>query len=314
MAEAPALSDAVMIEAALHELVNKSANPHVPYGPDEVAADAAACVEAGATLLHFHARDPESGEQRWHDDALYVDTVVRMRAFGVPADVPWYPTYPGVQPEVAVHDSMPHVDALARDVGLELAAIDVGSGNLSPYQPHTHEFLAADGVKRLPHSLFREFTEFCRAHGLRPYLGVYEPGHIRHVAAYLDAGWLDVPLVLKCFFSEHHPYGLPPVSRSVEMTAEILATVLAGVEYEWFVQCYGRAIWSLAPAALATGGHVRVGLGDYHPWDWPDTGGDQPTNAELVERAAKLAGDAGRPVGTVAETRRRLGLPRHPGS
>jgi len=227
----------------------------------------------------------------------------------VPADLPWYPTYPGVRPEEAVHDSMPHVAVLARDVGLELAAIDVGSGNLSPYEPETHEFLAADGVKRLPHSLFREFTDFCRAHGLRPYLGVYEPGHIRHVAAYLDAGWLDAPLVLKCFFSEHHPYGLPPVARSVEMTAEVLATVLAGVEYEWFVQCYGRAIWDLAPAALAHGGHVRVGLGDYHPWDWADTGADQPTNAELVERAAKLAGDAGRPIATVAETRSRLGLP-----
>jgi len=309
MADASDVRDGVMIEAALHELVSKSANPHVPYGPEEVAADAAACAEAGATLVHFHARDPESGEQRWHDDALYTTTVTRMHALGVPADLPWYPTYPGVRPEEAVHDSMPHVAVLAREVGLELAAIDVGSGNLSPYEPETHEFLAADGVKRLPHSLFREFTDFCRAHGLRPYLGVYEPGHIRHVAAYLDAGWLDAPLVLKCFFSEHHPYGLPPVARSVEMTAEVLATVLAGVEYEWFVQCYGRAIWDLAPAALAHGGHVRVGLGDYHPWDWADTGADQPTNAELVERAAKLAGDAGRPLATVAETRSRLGLP-----
>jgi uncharacterized protein (DUF849 family) len=308
MAAAPRTSDGVMIEAALHELVSKAANPHVPYGPEEVAADAVACAEAGATLVHFHARDPESGEQRWHDDALYVATVTRMHALGVPVDLPWYPTYPGVRPEVAVDDSMPHVAVLAREVGLELAAIDVGSGNLSPYQPDTHKFLSADGVKRLPHSLFRVFTDFCRAHGLRPYLGVYEPGHIRHVAAYLDAGWLDAPLVLKCFFSEHHPYGLPPVARSVEMTAEILATVLAGVEYEWFVQCYGRAIWDLAPAALASGGHVRVGLGDYHPWDWADTGTDQPTNAELVERAAKLAGDAGRPVVNIAETRSRLGL------
>ena len=299
-----------MIEVALHELVSKSANPNVPYGPEEVAADAAVCVDAGATLVHFHARDSATGEQRWHDDELYTDAVTRMRALGVADDVPWYPTYPGVRPEVAVHDSMPHLAVLAHNAtALELAAIDVGSGNLSPYHPETREFLAADGVKRLPHSLFHEFTEFCRAHGLRPYLGVYEPGHIRHVAAYLDAGWLDAPLVLKCFFSEHHPYGLPPVARSVEMTAEILGTVLAGVEYEWFVQCYGRAIWDLAPAALATGGNVRVGLGDYHPWDWPDDGTDQPTNAELVEGAAKLAGDAGRPVAAVPETRHRLGLP-----
>src|SRR5206468_3237347 len=98
-----ALSDPVRLRvlsliAASDELVGKSANPHVPYGPEEVAADAAVCVEAGATLVHFHARDAESGEQRWHDDALYTDAVARMRALGVGEDVPWYPTYPGVRP------------------------------------------------------------------------------------------------------------------------------------------------------------------------------------------------------------------------
>ena len=126
----------VIIEVALHELVSKAANPNVPYGPDEVAADAAACFETGATLLHFHARDAASGAQRWHDDAVYNETVAAIRARGVPADVPWYPTYPGVRPEVRVHDSMPHLAVLAQEPArLELAAIDVGSGNLERVQP-----------------------------------------------------------------------------------------------------------------------------------------------------------------------------------
>jgi uncharacterized protein (DUF849 family) len=305
MADAP-----VIIEAALHELVSKAANPNVPYGPSEVAADALACHAAGATLLHFHARDAESGAQRWHDDAMYTETVEAMRAGGVPSDVPWYPTYPGVRPEEAVKDSMPHVAVLAREpIGLELAAIDVGSGNLSAYNPATHSFTSPESVKRLPHSLFEEFTAFCRAHGLRPYLGIYEPGHLRHLAAYLDAGWLDPPIAVKCFFSEHHAYGLPPVPRSVEMTAELIDVVLAGVDCTWFVQCYGRGIDDLARAALDLGGHVRVGLGDYHPWEWPDASGDQPTNAALVARAAEFASAVGRPIATVAEARKLMGLP-----
>ena len=78
MADASDARGRVIIEAALHELVSKSANPHVPYGPEEVAADAAACAEAGATLVHFHARDSESGEQRWHDDA-YIRRMARER-------------------------------------------------------------------------------------------------------------------------------------------------------------------------------------------------------------------------------------------
>jgi len=84
--------------------------------------------------------------------------------------------------------------------------------------------------------------------------------------------------------------------------------VLAGVERTWFVQCYGRGILNLAAPALDLGGHVRVGLGDHHPWDWPDLGSDRPTNSELVARAADLAARAGRPLATVAETRDRLGL------
>jgi uncharacterized protein (DUF849 family) len=76
----------------------------------------------------------------------------------------------------------------------------------------------------------------------------------------------------------------------------------------WFVQCYGHAIWELARAAIDLGGHVRVGLGDYHPWDWPDPSGEKPTNAELVATAAALADRAQRPLATIADARRMLGI------
>jgi 3-keto-5-aminohexanoate cleavage enzyme len=301
--------DSVIIEGALHELVTKASNPNVPYGPEEVAADARACVEAGLTFLHFHARDPLTGDQRWHDAGLYADAIDRMRRDGIPADLPWYPTYPGVRPGVAVSESMAHLIPLAESsVGLRMAAIDLGSFNLSPYNPTTHEFLNPSSVKVLPHALFEEFTLFCRSHGLRPYLGVYEVGHLRHIAAYLEKGWIEAPLVIKFFFSEHHPYGLPPSPRSLEIQVELLETILPGVERVWFAQCYGPRIWKLATPALELGGHLRVGLGDYHPWEWPDPSGEHPTNAEMVARAAAMAGAAGRGVATVAEARQKLGL------
>jgi 3-keto-5-aminohexanoate cleavage enzyme len=301
--------DPVVIDAALNELVDKASNPHVPYGPEEVASDARACVDAGVALLHFHARDPDHGEQRWHDDGLYRQAIDRMRGLGVPSDLPWYPTYPGVRPGVPVTESMTHLVPLSDpQTGLRLAAIDLGSFNLSPYNPATREFVNPTSVKVLPHALFEEFSGFCREHRLRPYLGVYEIGHLRHIAAYLDQGWIDPPLVIKFFFSEFHPYGLPPAARSVEMQVELMNAILAGVERAWFVQCYGPGIWNLAPPALDLGGHLRVGLGDLHPWEWPDPGAAQPTNAELVERAAALAGVSGRGVATVADARSRLGL------
>jgi 3-keto-5-aminohexanoate cleavage enzyme len=302
-------TDPLMIEVTLHELVTKETNPNVPYGPDEVALDGAACVEAGVTLLHFHARDPQTGEQRWLDHALYADAIGRLRAAGVPADLPWYPTYPGLRPGVAVSEPLHHVSVLAQPpVGLEIAAIDVGTFNLSPYDAAHRAFVAPNSVKVLPHGLFEEFTQFCTLHHLRPYLGVYEPGHLRHLAAYAEMGWIEPPLVIKFFFSEHHPYNLPPVARSIEMYAELLGVVLPGVEVVWFVQCYGHAIWELARAAIDLGGHVRVGLGDYHPWDWPDPAGEKPTNVELVASAVALADRAQRPLATIADARRMLGV------
>jgi len=301
--------DSVIIEAALHELVDKASNPNVPYGAEEVAADALACIGEGMTLLHFHARDARTGEQLWHDDGTYTEAIDRLRELGAAADLPWYPTYPGVKPGLAVSASMRHVAALtAPPVNLRLAALDIGSFNLGSYNPETHELRNADSVKVLPHSLFEEFSRFCRLHGLRPYLGVYEPGHLRHIAAYLEQGWIDPPLAIKLFFSEQHPYGLPPVAHSVETYAGLLDVVLPGVETAWFVQCYGKGIWELARPALDLGGHVRVGIGDYHPWDWPDTTGERPTNAELVSRAVGLAHAAGRPIATIAQARRTLGI------
>jgi uncharacterized protein (DUF849 family) len=64
----------------------------------------------------------------------------------------------------------------------------------------------------------------------------------------------------------------------------------------------------MAPATIAAGGHVRVGLGQYHPWMWPDMGNDKPTNAEQVARVAEMARAAGREVATPEEARGMLGL------
>jgi 3-keto-5-aminohexanoate cleavage enzyme len=304
-----AVADPVIIEGALHELVDKAANPHVPYGAEEVATDACACVGAGLALLHFHARDARTGAQRWHDDTIYADAMRRVRALGAPPDLPWYPTYPGVRPGVPVRESMAHVVPLARDAGLGMAAIDLGSFNLSPYNPVTRRFVNPSSAKVLPHALFEEFSAFCAELALRPYLGVYEPGHLRHVAAYLDQGWVQPPLVLKFFFSEYHPYGLPPHPRSLAVLVDVMDDVLAGVPRTWFVQCYGPSIWRLAGPALELGGHVRVGLGDFHPWEWEEPpGAEQPTNLDMVARAAALALGAGRPVATVAQARALLGL------
>ena len=302
----------LIIEAAIHELISKQQNRHVPYGPDEVAPTVKECVDAGLSFLHFHAREPTFGEMQWNEPALYKEGILKMRALGVPKDLPWYPTYLGVNLPSGALDPVyqKHVVALAQDpeVRLQMAAIDMGSGNFNDYDPDKKRFFNPDRARVRSHSWHEGFFDICREQKLRPYLGIYEPAALRSTAAYLDAGWLEPPLVLKFFFSVNGPYGMPPTPRSVEMYAEMLEMIFPGVPYVWFVMCYGSTIWDLAKPAIALGGNVRVGLGQYHPWYWPDPTHEEPTNAEQVARVAAMAKSMGRALATPAEAFRTFGL------
>ena len=295
----------LIIEAAINELISKQQNRHVPYGPDECAATVKECVDAGLSFLHFHAREPNFGEMRWNEPDLYKAGILKMRALGVPTDLPWYPTYLTLSPEY-----QKHVVALGKDpeVQLQMAAIDMGSGNLSDYDATNKVLFRPHQTKAWSHDFHRQFFEICRELDQKPYLGIYEPGHLRSAAVYLDMGWIKPPLVLKFFFSEQGPYGMPPTPQCVEMYAEMLEMIFPGVPLEWFVMAYGHSIWDLVPETIRLGGHVRVGLGQYHPWYWPDPTREEPTNAEQVMRVAEIAKQIGRPLATPAEAHEAFGL------
>jgi 3-keto-5-aminohexanoate cleavage enzyme len=296
----------LIIEAALHELISKQQNRHIPYGPDEVARDARECVDAGLSFLHFHAREQTFGEMRWNEPELYKEAILKMRALGVPPELPWYPTYLTLDP---IYQK--HVVALAEDpeVRLQIAAIDMGSDNINDYDPSTKTFTSPDQTKPWSHNFHEQFFRLCREQKQRPYLGVYEPGALRSIATYLDLGWLEPPLLMKFFFSDAGPYGFPPNARCVEMFVRTMEMVFPGVPIVWFTMCYGHSIWDLVKPTIELGGNVRVGLGQYHPWYWPDPTGEEPTNAEQVTRVAGIARSMGRELATPAEARAAFGLP-----
>ena len=289
----------LIIEVAMNELMDKSSNPHVPYGPEEVSLDAAACVEAGAAMLHFHARDAQTGDQLWTSTETYVDAMRRIFALGVAREVLFYPTY-----EWLTEEKLTHVIALKHDpdVRLALAALDVGAVLLNGFDPVARKFERADWGKVFTHEQTVWFLDLCRGHGLRVYSGCAEPGHLRHLLAYRDMGLLDPPLVLKFFTAEHAPYGLPPGAKSVHTYAELLDELMGDTEPVWFVHCYGAAILPMAAEAIALGGHVRIGLGDETFDD------EKPTNAALVARVVEMARAAGRPIASPGEAREMMGL------
>ncbi len=272
----------MMIEVALNELATKEQNPHVPYGLDEVVADAVACARAGASIVHFHARDAVTGEQRWFDAGLYREAFRQVRE---QVDAVLYPTQPG-----SGIDKAAHVLELAADGVLEHATVDI-----FPPRP-----FSADAAELDPNlAVIAELRRF----GVVFSLGVRELGHLRYLRLYRDRGLLDDVAHLKIFLRDGL-FGPVPDARGL---LAYLDQVPAGMAVHWFTTLFdgppdGRLFRRLCMLAAAMGGHVRTGIGDN-----PVLDGDRTyTNVDLVRQAVDLAHAAGRDVATPDQTRRLL--------
>jgi uncharacterized protein (DUF849 family) len=291
------VSTPVIIEAALNGVTSRRHNPQVPLAPDEHAKDALACIDAGATVIHTHTADitapPEVAAEQY---AAAYRPVVEQHPGAI-----CYPTT-GLGP--TIEDRYRHVELLD-DMGVIRAGfVDTGSVNLGGTGP--------DGLPAGPGYLYQNsFADIahkmnvCRARGLGPSIAVFEPGFLRVVLVYHDAGQLPRGTLVKFYFSEGGYlgsgaplWGAPPIIESLDMYLAMLGD--AGIP--WAVAVLGGSVCdsAIVRPALERGGHVRVGIED---WD----GG--PPNAAQVATAARLAREAGREVATIDDAARTLGLP-----
>jgi 3-keto-5-aminohexanoate cleavage enzyme len=308
--------DKLIIEVAVNETVTRRENPHVPLTPEELARDVADCVDAGASIVHFHPRDANCPPDkldigRLGDVDFYVEAMGRMKAL---RDVIPYPTYP-YQTHVGHIDALelfPHVRALAQhpEARLETFVFFVGASNMGWWNPATREF-ATDRANYMTHGEAASFLEWCKAAGFRTQFGVREPGHIRHIYHYQDMGLVPDPVVVHLNFSDGPPFGPIPGAKGIQT---FLDAVPAGrVPFQWFIHNFANNFNALETdpeshrmlnlLAIAMGGHVRTGIGDLPLWN-----GVPLTNAQMVEKFASIARDMGREVATAEEARAILGL------
>ncbi len=280
----------VIIEAAINGAAPRKLNPHIAYSPAEIAADAIATARAGAAIIHFHVRDPESGQ--WvHDLPYYAEVYRRTRA---QSDALLWPTFP-IEGDAAARFS--HFVELAKDPATrpDFGAGDMGSVNLAAYDPAAKKLHGGDLVYQNSYATMRYFLERSRELGLRPTLQIFDPSFLRAALVFLEMGVLTEPLMLKFYLGGPElPFGLPPTLKSLEAYLDMLK----GVRANWFAATLGGDNLPLAPLIVSLGGHVRIGLEDYQ---YAHAG--QPGNPELEARAAAAIRAMGHEVATPAEAR-----------
>ncbi len=279
-----------MIEAAINGNAMRELNPNIAYSPEDIARDAIATCRAGAGLIHFHVRDPETG--RWVQDVPYYSEVYR-RTRAVCSPLLW-PTFPF---DGTPQERFSHFVALAKDPATkpDLGGADLGSVNLATYDRRTKKVRGANFIYQNSYETCRYFLETSRELGLRPTLQIFEPGFLRAALVFLDQGLLTEPLILKFYFGgPEQNFGLPPTLKSLEAYLEMIKDVRSN----WFGAMLGGDNLPLVPTMVSLGGHVRVGLEDYQ---YADDG--KLSNPQIVERAAATIRAMGRQVATIEQTR-----------
>jgi 3-keto-5-aminohexanoate cleavage enzyme len=284
----------VIIEAALNGATPKERNPHVPISPDELVEDALACIDAGASIIHVHC-NPVGGP----DDEVaerYLETF--RPVWEKRPDALIYPTVNFGASGL----SFGHLPRLAKE-GLRVGLLDPGSLNFGRRADDgrlTGSFVYSNSFDRIG-EIFALHEDL----RLGPSLAIYEPGFLRATLAWHRAGRLPAGTMVKLYLSTEQgltgaPFGLPPTRAALDAYLELLE----GTGLEWAVSSVGGDVGrsEVGRLALQRGGHLHLGLEFY--------GGErQPTNLELVQEAAALCAEEGRPVASCDEAAAILGLP-----
>ncbi len=269
----------IITTALTGNVPTRERTPHVPITPEEIADDVACCAAAGACVFHVHARN-KLGKPTL-DMAVFKDTVRRIKAR---------------TPEVIIQLSTgaragKDWEARANPVRLlpEMASFTTGSNNLPGV------------VYENPPDFIKFLAGVFRDTGVKPEIEVFETGMISNALHLVKKGFLALPLHFD--FVLGAPGSMPGTVRNLVFLADSLPP-----NSTWTVAGIGQTELPLATAAIAMGGHVRVGIED----NLLLSDGTLATNAQLVEKVAAIARLMGREIASPEDARRILTLdPNH---
>lgn len=283
-----------------------SMSPHLPITPTQIANEAVAASEAGASIIHLHARDPENGRPTADPD-MFMEFLPIIKQ-GSDAVI-------NISTGGGLGMTLEERLAAANRASPEMASLNMGSMNfgifpmLEKYRDFQHawepEFLdmTRDFIFR---NTFRDIEFVLRSlgeeHGTRFEMECYDLGHLYTVAHFVDSGLIKPPFFIQMIYGILGGAGAE-IENLVHM--HNVADRLFGDDYEWSVLAAGKNQMSFGATAAVLGGNLRVGLEDSL---YIGRGELAKSNADQVTKIRRIIEDLSLTVATPAETRERLAL------
>lgn len=280
-------------------------SPYLPITPDEIITDALAAAEAGAAILHLHARNPQTGQPDQRPEAFAPFLSRIKQATGAVINIT-----SGGSPYMKVEERI----LPAATFKPEVASLNMGSMNfglfhlLDKYKEfkfdweRQHLENTRDLVFRNTFKDIEYILSTCYDNGTRFEFECYDIGHLYNLAHFLERGLVKPPLFVQSVFGllggiGPHPEDVMHMKRTCDR--------LFGDQYRWSVLGAGRNQLPIAAMAASMGGNVRVGLEDSL---WAGAGKLATSNADQVRLARKIIEGLGLGVATPDEARSILAL------
>jgi uncharacterized protein (DUF849 family) len=304
------MPEKLIITAALTGAITiPTQTPHLPFTPEQLVADAIACAKAGAAAVHVHARDPQNGRPL-SDPDLFAPVLTGIRESGCQAVV-------GITTGGGMGMTPQDRLRVIPRYQPELASFNLGSMNFSihpvarRYKPEDYRYdweqSYAEGTKDF---IFRNtfgdmevYSATMKQYNVRPEFEAYDVGHLYNLRFLMKSGLATPPFWIQFVLGVLGGLAANPEDLIVmKQTADRL---FGSENYRWSVIGVGYPQeFNMAAMAIMLGGHVRVGLED----NIYVRRGEPATNAQLVEKAVRLAQEFEREIATPEEMRTILGL------
>ncbi len=282
-----------------------SMSPHLPVSAQEIADAALGAAEAGAAIVHLHARDPKDGRPDQNPDLFTPFLKVIKQSSNVVVNITT-----GGAPTMTIEERLRPAHRFAPEV----ASLNMGSMNfglypmLGRFKSFKHDWeepYLAGSDDRIFKNTFKDIEHIlrtCADNGTRFEVECYDIGHLYTLAHFLERGVVKPPLFVQSVFGilggiGPHPEDVAHMKRTADR--------LFGKDYHWSVLGAGRNQMAIAAQAAALGGNIRVGLEDSL---WIGPGRLAKSNAEQVRQARLLIEGLGLEVATPDDAREMLQL------